>query len=65
MEIDAQASAVAEAESQAAAQIAEYRGKAELLQAWLDDVDNRQLAIADKEYTSEEDKKVLQVRKTD
>lgn len=57
-----QTTAVAEAESEVAARTAEYKGRVELLLAWLDDVDSHQLEIGAKERASDDDKRILQVR---
>jgi hypothetical protein len=45
-----------------AEEIAEYRGKAECVQAWLEDVNNQRLKIVENDSAGEEERKVLQVR---
>jgi hypothetical protein len=58
--IDEQPTMLAEAESDSAEQTAEYTEKALLLREWLEDVNNKQHKIADKDLADEEDRKVLQ-----
>jgi hypothetical protein len=61
MEIDVQANAVADAQSDEAEQIEDYRKKAEFVKTWLEDVDKQQRQTKAKEHVGEGDRKVLQV----
>ena len=61
MELDEQAMVTAEAESKATAQVAECKGRAELMQTWLNAVDTHQLEIVDEKQAIKDNKRILQV----
>jgi DNA repair exonuclease SbcCD ATPase subunit len=60
-QLRSQANAVADAQSDEAEQIEDYRKKAEFVKTWLEDVDKQQRQTKAKEHVGEGDRKVLQV----